>query len=84
MAKKKTSKSVKVNHDARHHSNARAVTSLIVLLLAFSILLIFYNYKDSIIETGMFQQFIMTAVVGMVFLVGLLFLVNPHYKKKKK
>ena len=80
MAKKKTKTAVK--HVHHHEDNAKAVISLIILLLAFGILLIFYNYKDSIIASGNFQQFVFLAATGMVFLVGLLFLINPHHKKK--
>ncbi len=81
-AKAKSAKSPVKSYN--HETNARAVLSLVILLLAFGILLVFYNNKDDIIANGSYQQFMYLAGIGLIFLVGLLFLINPHYGKKKK
>lgn len=64
-----------------HEKNIRAVIALMTLLIAFSILVIFYFYKDNIVAANMFKPFMFLAVAGMALLVGLLFLVNPHKRK---
>ncbi len=72
MAKKRSS---------GHNINAaNAVISFLVLLLAFSTLLLFRNYRDSILLSGSLNMFILLAGVGFGLLLTLLFLVNSKGK----
>ena len=64
-----------------YHSDAKAVVSLFILLLALGILLVFTSYKNTIIAMGNFQLFMVLSVVCMGFLIGLLFLVSKHHRK---
>jgi len=84
MAKKKVKTKARSSSSSlhpHHEKNARAVLSLVILLLAFGILIVFYNNKDNIIMGGNFQQFMYLAGLALVFLVALLYLVNPHKRK---
>lgn len=72
MAKKKTS--------AQHVTAANAVISFLVLLLAFSTLVLFRNNKDVIFQSGNFNGFIVLVTIGFALLVSLLFLVNSKGK----
>lgn len=62
--------------NSESEKNIRAVISLLVLGIAFGVLLLFSNYKESIITAGMFQPFILLVFAGMALLLGLLYLVN--------
>ena len=59
-----------------HHSNAKAVLGLLIVLLAFGILILFITYKDNIVEANALQPFIVLAAIGLGLLAGLLFLAN--------
>lgn len=69
MAKKR-------NASSKNVTAANAVISFMVLLLAFSTLLLFRNYKDTIISSGNFNGFIVLVTLGFALLVSLLFLIN--------
>lgn len=58
--------------------NIKAVMALMIIAMAFGILLLFSNYKESIVMAGMFQTFMVLVVVGMGMLLGLLYLVNKE------
>ncbi|MBI2621285.1 MAG: hypothetical protein HYW63_01395 [Candidatus Levybacteria bacterium] len=73
MAKKRTSSSVNI-------SAANAVIAFLVLLLAFSTLLLFRNYKDTILESGNFNLFILLVGIGFGLLITLLYLINSKGK----
>ncbi|PIY93811.1 MAG: hypothetical protein COY68_04605 [Candidatus Levybacteria bacterium CG_4_10_14_0_8_um_filter_35_23] len=77
MAKKK----VKLNSNklSHHENNIKAILSLLVLLLAFAVLLIFNTYQENIIYSS-FKWFVSLAVVLFAFLLALLFLINPQKK----
>ncbi|PIP74476.1 MAG: hypothetical protein CO135_01015 [Candidatus Levybacteria bacterium CG_4_9_14_3_um_filter_35_16] len=77
MAKKKVKSDS--NKLSRHESNIKAILSLLVLLLAFAVLLIFNTYQENIIYAS-FKWFISLAVVLFAFLLALLFLINPQKK----
>ena len=68
-----------------HETNARALLALLVVLLALGILLLFNSYRDNIILSGAFKQFMTLSAVGAGLLLGLLFLTNkePSGKRKK-
>ncbi|MBI4097704.1 MAG: hypothetical protein HY426_01575 [Candidatus Levybacteria bacterium] len=73
MAKKKSS-------SRNNLTAANAVISFLVLLLAFSILLLFRNYKDTIISSGNFNGFLVLVTLGFALLISLLFLINNSKK----
>lgn len=73
MAKKRSSGHNNIN-------TANAVISFLVLLLAFSTLLLFRSYRDSILLSGNFNTFILLSGVGFGLLITLLFLVNSKGK----
>ena len=58
--------------------NVKAVMALMIMAMAFGILLLFRNYKESVIMAGMFQTFIVLVFTGMGMLLGLLYLVNKE------
>jgi uncharacterized membrane protein len=79
---KKKTRTHSMNHKGMHHEkNARAVAALFVILIAFGIYLLFYTYQDQIIVSGSFKLFMSLVIVGMGFLVGLLFLINKNLRK---
>lgn len=80
-----------VHHE--NHSTAKAVVALLIVLIAFTILVLFKLNEANIYMTNSFTPFMTLTVIGMALLVGLLYLVNkPHVthtkskatKKKKK
>ena len=71
-----------------HHTNARALLGLLIVLLAFGILILFVTYQDNILATNAFQPFIVLTAIGLGLLAGLFFLANqehsPAHKKYTK
>lgn len=61
-----------------HKTAANAVISFLILLLAFSMLQLFRNYRDSIIQSGNFNVFILLVGLGFGLLIALLYLVNSN------
>lgn len=54
---------------------------LVIVLLAFSMLAMFYINQESIASNGQIQLFMILATVAAGFLVGLLYLLSrPHEK----
>lgn len=58
--------------------SVKAVVAFMIVTLAFGIFVLFNNYQENIILTGMFQAFMVLVVFGMALLLGLLFLVNKE------
>ncbi|MEN9407146.1 MAG: hypothetical protein RLZZ455_362 [Candidatus Parcubacteria bacterium] len=71
-----------------HHTTARAVLGFFIVVLALSVLLLFYQNQDAIILAGNFQTYVFLAVVGFCLLLALMYFASkPHNsssKKKKK
>lgn len=67
-----------------HHDNAKSVVALLIVLLAFGILVLYYNNSDAILEANKFYLFMTLATVGMGLMLGLLFLVNNSKHKESK
>jgi len=66
-------------------SSAKSVIALFVSVLAFTIFILFYTNKDMIFDSGNLQSLIILIIIGMGFLVALLYLVNaPGSSKKRK
>lgn len=63
---------------------ARAIIGLLILLIAFTVLLIFNLYRENIILGNNFPYFVILTLMEMCFLVILLFLINPHHNLKPK
>ncbi len=64
---------------------ARVFLAFLVVLLAFSILLLFVNYKDNILSSAQqFYLFLSATVVGMGLLITLVYLVNNQKVAKGK
>ncbi|HYK08695.1 MAG TPA: hypothetical protein VEW42_04320 [Candidatus Eisenbacteria bacterium] len=64
--------------------NIKSILALLILLVAFSILLIFSTNKDALMAPGVFPLFMTLATVGLGLLVGLLFLVNNSHHNPVK
>lgn len=62
------------HHD--HHHVVKNLMSFFILVIAFSVLLVFVNNSENIIEGNNFKMFMILAVVGAGLLIGLLYLVN--------
>ena len=74
-----------------HHSNAKAVIALLVLALVFALFIkIVYSINYLYNDPELLQKYVIFAIVGGGFLIGLLYLVNQSSsvkaksKKKKK
>lgn len=66
----------------KHEPNIKAVLSLLVLLVTFSIYLLFNTYKDTLMsDPTSLKIFIILALVLGSLLLALLFLVNPQKTK---
>ena len=65
------------------HNDSKKIASFLVLLLAFSCLVIFALYGDSIIDSGNFKLFMTLVFVAMGLFTGLLYLVNKETKAPK-
>jgi len=85
------------NHHHDYHHVVKSFMAFFILVIAFSVLLVFVNNSENIIEGNNFKLFMILAIVGAGFLVGLLYLVSnsntkgaakntskPSSKKKKK
>lgn len=64
--------------------DAKTAISLFIVLLAFGVFLLFYVNKDSIMEAGNLGSVMTLIVIGMGFLIGLLYLVNASKSAKKR
>ena len=62
----------------------KAIISFLSVLLAFSILLLFSKYQDSIINSNNLQIFMVLVVIALSFILGLVFLVNNSQNATKK
>lgn len=74
-----------MKHYSSHHDTAKHVASFLILLVAFSILIVFYLNSEYILKAGQFNLFVITATAGAILLVSLLYLINkPHEVSKAK
>lgn len=72
-----------MKHHDRNGSALKAFASFLILMLALSMLLIFQNNQNNIIENDQFQLYMILATVGAGLLVGLLYFVSkPHTASK--
>lgn len=65
------------------HNDSKKIASFLVLLLAFSCLIIFALYGDSILSSGNFNLFMVLVFIAMGLFTGLLYLVNKETKVAK-
>ncbi len=63
-----------------HVNTVKPILSLLIVLVAFSLFLLFITYKDSIFASGSFHSYILLTTIAMGLLVALLFLINPSSK----
>jgi hypothetical protein len=82
--KKKSAKSVsrkssstKTVAVSAHHVTLRSIIALMAVLLSFSVLMLFYTYKDQIIVSGSFGLFIGLSAFLLMLMLVLMYLVNP-------
>lgn len=58
---------------------------MLIVLLAFAILILFYNNSEAIMQSNKFYLFMTLVTVGMGLMLGLMFLVSnskhPSHKK---
>lgn len=70
------------------HQSAKAGVGMMVVLLAFGLFLLFYNYQDYLMESGQFTFFMVLTTVGLALMLGLVYLVfnqkEPHKAKTVK
>jgi uncharacterized ion transporter superfamily protein YfcC len=68
----------------KHHfdksKDTKTIISFLIVLLAFSCLLLFYRYHDTILSTGYFNLFMTLVFIAMGLFVGLLFLLSKEPK----
>lgn len=82
--KRKSSKSKSVSRPSSrtvavnpHHVTLRSVIALMAVLLSFSVLMLFYTYKDQIIVSGSFGLFVGLSAFLLMLMLVLMYLVNP-------
>lgn len=61
-------------------SDIKAVSSILILFVAFSVLLLFVRYQNSIVQNNNLTLFVVLSIVCMGFLLALLYLINPKKK----
>lgn len=59
-----------------NEKSAKAIISLLIVLMAFAVFLLFYNYQQNLMSPDNFYPFMILTFVGMGLLLSLLFLVN--------
>ncbi|OGH23529.1 MAG: hypothetical protein A2698_00690 [Candidatus Levybacteria bacterium RIFCSPHIGHO2_01_FULL_42_15] len=79
---KKHKNSRKVSHGKPHMDSARSVLSLLIVLIAFSLFLLFKEYQQQIFISQSFNLFIVLTTICMGLLVLLLFLINSGKAKR--
>lgn len=62
----------------------KAIVSFLSVLLAFSILLLFSKYQDSIVTSNNLQLFMVLVVIALSFILGLVYLVNNSQHTTKQ
>lgn len=72
----KVSASSSFTHSS-HHVTLRSIIALLAVLLSFSILMLFYTYKDNIIVSGSFGVFLSLSAFLLGLMLVLMYLVNP-------
>ncbi|GEM_PF-2683060 len=65
---------------SHHENNAKAVISILVLLVALGVFFIFKTYQENILGSSSPQTFMILTAVFFGLLVGLLFLINNTKK----
>jgi len=71
------------NSARHHHRNAQSVAAFLILLVAFSILIVFFTHKDEIMQPNTFPMFITLTAAGLGLLTVLLFFVGKEHKHVK-
>lgn len=66
----------RVGSISQNEKNVKAVLAFMLIVLASGILMLFNNYKESIIASGLFQIFMILVITCMALLLSLLYLVN--------
>lgn len=69
-----------------HHDkvkDTKTIASFLVLLLAFSCLLLFWQYGEDILQAGNFNMFIVMVFGAMGLFAGFLFLISKEGKTAK-
>ena len=72
----------KYKHYQDAHHTAKNLISLLIVVLAFGMFLVFYNYGDKILLDGNVNLLLTLAVLGAGLLLGLLYLVNQTHPQK--
>lgn len=70
----KAKKSSKKNNNEEH---IKALAAFLILCVGVGVFLIFYRYKDNLMDSSNLQPFILLSVLLGGFLIGLLYLLNP-------
>jgi hypothetical protein len=65
------------------HQDTKHIISFLVLLLAFSCLGLFWQYRNDIFASGSFNLFITLVAVALGLFVGLLYLLSKESKVVK-
>jgi hypothetical protein len=77
MAKRKTKSGLNLDENS-----AKAVLSLLVLLIAFGVFMLFSTYQESLLSSPSLKFFTILVAVLFALLIGLLFLINPQKNKR--
>lgn len=62
--------------NSSHFDNAKAVISLLIVLIGLGVLMLFVNNRENIMEGERFYTFVTYSVIGFSLLIGLLYLVS--------
>jgi hypothetical protein len=72
-----------MKHHYDKHQDTKTIIAFMVLLLAFSCLLHFWQYSESIIKAGNFHLFMTLVIFAMGLFAGLLYLMSKESKVVK-
>ena len=65
-------------------SSAKAVAAFLIIALAFTVMVVFYKNRITILESGNLKPFVFLVFLGSSLLLTLLFLVNKPLASKTK
>ncbi len=80
MPKKKVKATKKSS--GNNDTNARAILTLLVLLVAFGVYLLFNNYQDNLLNSPAMILFLILVFMLFGLLLALLYLINPQKRKR--
>ena len=71
-------------YKADYEKTAKSTLLLVIVFLSLAVLLFFYSFKDQVIAAGNFPLFITLVIIGLLLLIGLVYLVSSSKSSSRK